>query len=62
MPGKREEPLGLHLLHHCLPFEVLVPRIGNLASRHLTRYERPIQFHAKPFAKLTVVREGTPDP
>jgi hypothetical protein len=28
----------------------------------LTRHKRAIQFHEKPFAKLTVVRKRTPDP
>src|SRR5208337_1339175 len=35
---------------------------GNMAARHLTRYEGAVQFHAKPFAKLAVIRQRTPDP
>jgi len=41
---------------------VLVARVGNLAPRDLTRYERAIQFHAKPFPEFTVIRQRTPDP
>src|SRR6267378_7571402 len=62
MPGEGKDPLGLHFLHDGLPFEVLVARIGDLATRNLTRQERAIQFHPKPLAKLTVIRQGTPDP
>src|SRR5207253_1659864 len=61
MPGERKEPLGLHFLHDGLPFEVLVARIGNLPTRHLTRYKGAIQFHPKPLAKPPVIRQRTPD-
>src|SRR5208282_978724 len=46
MPGEREEPFGLHFLNNGLPFEVLVARIGDLATRDLTRYKGTIQLHA----------------
>src|SRR5271169_1131628 len=62
MPGKRKESFGLHALDDSLPFNVLVARIGNMATRHLTRYEWAIQFDAKPLAKFTVIRQRAPDP
>src|SRR6266850_791063 len=62
LPGEGKEPFGLHFLHDGLPFDVLVARIGNLATRDLTRYERAIEFHTKPVAELTVIRQRTPDP
>ncbi len=62
VPGEGKEPFGLHLLHHGLPFDVLVARVGNMAARDLARHERAIQFHAKPFAELTVIRQRAPDP
>src|ERR1700733_7245378 len=61
MPGKGKKPFRLHFLYDGLPLEMLVAGIGNLAARHLARYERTIQLHAKPLAKLTVVRQGAPD-
>src|SRR5271157_911080 len=61
-PCEGKEPFGFHFLHDGLPFDVLVARIGNMAPRHLTRYKWAIQFHAKPFAKLAVIRQRTPDP
>jgi hypothetical protein len=33
-----------------------------VATRDLARYERAIQFHAKPLAELTVIRQRTPNP
>ena len=33
-----------------------------MTTRHLTRYKWSIQFHAKPIAKLTIVRQRTPEP
>src|SRR5271167_813848 len=62
MPGEGKEPFWLHFLHDGLPFDVLVARMGNLATRDLTRYEWAIQFHTKPLAELTVIRQCTPDP
>ena len=61
MPSERKEPFGLHFLHDGFPFEVLIAGVGNLAARDLTRYERTLQFHAKPLVELAVVRQGTPD-
>jgi hypothetical protein len=51
----------LHLLHHGLPSEVFISRIGHLAARDLAGHKRSIQLHAKPFAKLAVIRQGPPD-
>src|SRR6266850_2988995 len=62
VPGEGKEPFRLHFLHDGLPFDVLVARIGNLATRDLPWYERAIQFHAKPLAELTVIRQRPPDP
>ena len=59
--GEGKESFGLHFLHEGLPFDVLVARIGNLATRDLTRYEWAIQFHTKPLAKLPVIRQRTSD-
>src|SRR6202011_5683378 len=61
VPGEGKEPFRLHFLHDGLPFEVLVARIGHLATRDLAGYERPIQFHAKPIAELPVIRQRAPD-
>src|SRR6266436_9748133 len=61
LPGEGKEPFGLHFLHDGLPFDVLVARIGHLATRDLTGPEWAIQFHAKPLAKLPVIRQRTPD-
>src|SRR6266852_2606318 len=62
VPGKRKEPFGLHFLYDCSPFDVLVTGIGNLPARNLTYYERTIEFHSKPLAKFTVIRQGMPYP
>src|SRR6267378_5635456 len=62
MPGEAEEPLGLDLLHHGLPADMLVAGVGDLALRQLARYERTLQFHAEPLAELTVVGERAPHP
>src|SRR3954471_13188788 len=61
MPGKREQPFGLHCLHHRRPLDVFVTGMGNLTTRDLPWYKRAIQFHAKPLAKLAMVRQRTPD-
>src|SRR5215472_9260618 len=61
-PGKGKKPLGLHLLHDGLPFNVLVAGICHLATRDLPRDKWAIQFHSKPFAKFPVIRQGAPDP
>src|SRR5882762_6636911 len=62
MPGEGKEPFRLYFQNHGLPFDVLVHRVGNVAARNLARYEWPIQFHSKPLAKLTVIRQRAPDP
>jgi hypothetical protein len=60
MPGEAEEPLGLDLLHHGLPADMLVAGVGDLALRELACYERTLQFHAEPLAELTMVGERAP--
>src|ERR1700722_2873579 len=62
MPGEGKEPFRLHFLHHGLPLDVLVTRMGNVSARNLPRHKWAIQFHSKPLAKLTVVRQRAPDP
>src|SRR6267143_484444 len=57
MPGEAEEPLGLDLLHHGLPADMLVAGVGDLALRELACYERTLQFHAEPLTELTMVGE-----
>src|SRR6266481_5683232 len=61
VPSKAEEAFGLHFLHDGVPFEVLIARIRDLATRDLTRHERAIEFHAEPLAELTVIRQRAPD-
>src|ERR1700716_2271311 len=61
-PCERKELFGFDFLHDGLPFDVLVAWIGNMATRHLTRYKWAIQFHLEPLAKLAVIRQRTPDP
>src|ERR1700694_6026105 len=60
MPGEAEEPLGLDLLHHGLPADMLVAGDGDLALRGLACYERTLQSHAEPLAELTMVGERAP--
>jgi hypothetical protein len=33
-----------------------------MTARHPTCYKWSIQFHAKPIAKLTIIRQRTPEP
>src|ERR1700730_10379442 len=61
-PREGKKSFGFHFLHDGLPFEVLIARICNLATRNLALHEWAIQFHAKPLAKFAVVRQRTPDP
>src|SRR5215469_3914633 len=61
-PGEGKQSFRLHFLHDRLPFEMLVAGICNLATRDLTLNKWAIQFHTKPFAKFTVIRQRTPDP
>src|SRR6266542_3691362 len=62
MPGEGEESLGLHLLDCRLPFEVLIPRMSDLAARDPATYERPVELYAKPYAELAVIRDCAPHP
>src|ERR1700730_13985227 len=62
MPGEGEELFGLHFLHVGFPDDVLVPRMCNVATRDLPCHEWAIQFHSKPLAKLTIIRQRAPDP
>ena len=62
VPGEREQPLRLHLLHHGLPFHMLVARPGDLSARHLARHERTLQLHPKPLAELPIIRQRPPHP
>src|ERR1700679_1770667 len=59
-PGEGKEPLGLHFLHRGRPLDVFIAGMRNLAARDLARYKRPLQFHAKPLAKLAVVGQRAP--
>src|SRR5277367_4686755 len=61
-PCEGKEPLVLDLLHDRLPFDVLVAGMSNLAARNLTLNERAVEFHVKPLAEFTVIRERAPDP
>ena len=51
-PGKRKQPLRLHLLDHRFPFHMLVPGIGNRSARDLSRRKWPIQFHAETIRQI----------
>src|SRR4029453_3957150 len=62
MPGERKQPFGLHLLHGRFPSDWLVARIGQMARRDPPRGKRSVELPPKPFAKLAVVRQRTPDP
>src|ERR1017187_29500 len=62
VPGEGKQPLAFHCLYYGLPFEVLVTGIGNVATRDLTGHKWAIQLHSKPLAKLTIIRQGAPDP
>src|SRR5262245_13135366 len=62
MPGEREQPFRLHILHHGLPLEVLVAGIGDASSRNLSRDEGAVQRDAKPFAEFAMIRQRAPDP
>src|SRR5262249_29527844 len=61
MPGEREQPLRLHLLHHRLPAYVLVARIGDVPTRHLSGHERPFEPDAEPRPELLVIGQRAPD-
>src|ERR1700728_5092432 len=61
-PGEGKKPLGLHFLHRGRPLDVFIAGMRNLAARNLARYKRPLQFHAKPLAKLAVVGQRAPHP
>src|SRR5467141_2458259 len=60
MPGKAEETLGLDLLYHRLPADMLVAADRDLALRQLARHERALHLHAEPLAELAVVGECAP--
>src|SRR5207248_11053859 len=62
VPGETEEALGLDLLYHRLPADMLVAGVGDLALRELTGYERTLQLHVKPLAELAMVGECAPHP
>src|SRR4029077_4938204 len=52
MPREGKESFRFHVLHNSFYFVVLAAGICNLSTRDLTWYERAIQLHTKPFAKL----------
>src|SRR5262245_1779366 len=61
VPGEREQPLGLDLLHGRLPAQVLTARIGHPAARHLPRHERPFEFGTEPGPEFAIVCQRPPD-
>src|SRR5262249_15685835 len=60
MPREREQPFGLHVLHHDFPLDVLVAGIGNVSARELSRDEGAIQRDAQLGADLAITRKRAP--
>src|SRR6185503_6412018 len=61
MPAKREQPLGLALLHQDVHSPVLVAGIGDAAAHALSSDEGSVEDGAEPGAELLGVGDGAPD-
>jgi hypothetical protein len=61
MPRIGEVSLGLDLLHHRRPADMVEALDGDLAGGRLPRHEGAVEAHAEPGAELAMVGQRLPD-